>query len=289
MNVIKIKKITKICGGQDGAIFGSELFRFDTRGSCTVYDLSDINKQGERLSPIAQFKLDRADEITPHSNSVCFGSDFYAEGDAYPLVYSNIYNNYAKCEDKLMGITCVYRIRREGDTFISDLVQLVKIGFCEDEGLWKVSKEKHGERPYGNFLVDRDTGSYYAYVMRDEWLGTRYFKFSNPSVHSGENHPVFNVKTVTLTPSDVLEKFDCEYHRFIQGGAIYKGFLYSTEGFGGDIINRPAIRIIDLKNRKEKYIDLTEYGITEEPEFIDFYNGTCYYSDAHGNFYSVVF
>lgn len=287
MNVIKINILTKICGGQDGAIFGSELFRFDTKGNCTVYDLSSVNGVAGTPSQIARFKLDRANEIVPHSNSVCFGSEFYAEGDDYPLLYSNIYNNYAKCEDKLMGVTCVYRIRREEDKFISDLVQLIEIGFCEDTELWRVSKEKHGERPYGNFLVDRDSGVFCAYVMRDEGLGTRYFKFSTPSVHCGENHPVFNVKTVTLTPSDIMEKFDCEFHRFIQGGTIYKGVLYSTEGFGGDRINRPAIRTVDLKTHKETYIDLTEYGITEEPEFIDFYNGTCYYSDAHGNFYSV--
>ena len=104
--------------------------------------------------PIAKFKLDRSDEIAPHSNAVSFGCEFFEEGDEYPLLYTNIYNNYANREDKMIGVCLVYRIRRCENVFTSTLLQMIEIGFCEDAELWRASAESHGKRPYGNFLVD---------------------------------------------------------------------------------------------------------------------------------------
>ena len=37
------------------------------------------------------------------------------------------------------------------------------------------------------------------------------------------------------------------------------------------------------------HFDLLDNGYVNEPEMIDFYNGDCYYSDAHGNVYIVDF
>ena len=92
---VKITQVAKIKGNQDGAIFGSELFRFNSEGICNVYDLSDI-KKGEivELEAVSSFKLDAAEKIVPHSNSVCFGCEYYYKEDQYPLLYSNVYNNY---------------------------------------------------------------------------------------------------------------------------------------------------------------------------------------------------
>ena len=75
---MKIKLISKISGGQDGAIYGDELFRFNTKGDCTVYNISDvISKKDGEVQPIAAFKLDRTETLAPHSNAVCFGCEFY--------------------------------------------------------------------------------------------------------------------------------------------------------------------------------------------------------------------
>lgn len=281
---MQIKKIDKINGGQDGAIYGSELFRFDEKGNCTVYDLKELGKS----EPIAEFKLDRADEIAPHSNAVSFGCDFYVEGDEYPLLYTNIYNNYADKEKKLIGVCCVYRIQKSSNGFASSLVQLIEIGFCEDASLWKSYDDKHGVRPYGNFLADREERTYYAFVMKDRENVTRYFKFDLPNVNDGEYDCELKVRKYTLSSNEIKESFDVEYHRFIQGAAVYKGKIYSTEGFGDDKVNRPAIRIIDLETKKMQCIDIMDLGYTEEPEFIDFYDGRCLYSDAMGNLYEVL-
>ena len=106
----------------------------------------------------------------------------------------------------------------------------------------------------------------------------------------GEIDPVYGVKRVVLTPEDVCDKFDCPYHRFIQGGIAHNGRIYSTEGFENDLVNRPAIRVIDLKARREKqYVDLMDVGYKMEPEMIDFHGESCYYSDAVGNLYRIEF
>lgn len=283
-----IKEIGKIQGGQDGAIYGSELFRFDHKGNCTVYDLRGLTEASFfEPAPIASFKLDRADEIAPHSNAVCFGCEFYEVGDTYPLLYSNIYNNYAKAEDSLMGVCCVYRIRRTESGFTSSLVQLIEIGFCENEMLWKAFSDRHGKRPYGNFVVDRKTNSYYAFVMRNEELGTRYFRFDLPSVHEGMPDARFGVKKVVLGAEKIREQFDGDYCRYIQGAILHAGKIYSTEGFHRDEINRPAIRVIDLSRKSETLVDIMNMGFENEPEFIDFYGDVCLYSDAYGNLYVV--
>ena len=287
---MKIKQIAKISGGQDGVIRKDQLFRFDHRGKCFVYDLRDIEADTvKELEPFGSFVLDKAELIAPHSNAVSWGRDFFAPSDEYPLLYSNIYNNYACSDDKLIGVCCVYRVERTGGSFKTTLVQLIEIGFTEDPLLWKAYSDRDGVRPYGNFVIDREAGYYYGFVMRNETLGTRYFKFKIPSLSEGEIDPIYGVKRVVLTSEDICDQFDCPYQRFIQGATLHNNNIYSTEGFS-DEINRPAIRVIDLAGKKEeRYLDLLEAGYNCEPEMIDFHNGICCYSDVYGNLYSLEF
>lgn len=69
---MKILNSGKIQGGQDGAIWNDFLFRFDHKGLCFVYEI----KQDSAPKEISSFTLDRAEEITPHSNSVMFGAEY---------------------------------------------------------------------------------------------------------------------------------------------------------------------------------------------------------------------
>ena len=285
---MEITKIGKIGGGQDGAIFGHLLFRLHQKGGCTVYDLAPL-KEGGDPAYLTAFTLGSSDRIVPHCNAVCFGTEYYAEGDEFPLLYSNVYNNYASAENQRIGECCVYRLMREGASFRADLVQLITIGFCEDAALWKASPDSHGVRPYANFLIDTDTRSYYAYVMRNEEKGTRHFRFDLPSVHAGQIDPVLGVRRVVLEKEDIRDYFDLPFYRFIQGGIIEGGILYSTEGFSNSEKNPPAIRAVDLATKREVYYHLPSFDILEEPEMIDFMDGVCYYSDAYGNLYTVSF
>ena len=286
---MEITKIGQIGGGQDGAIFGDLLFRFNAKGEGAVYDLSQkpVNGEGE-FSLVSAFCLDRKDEIAPHSNSVFFGNEFYEEGDEFPLLYSNLYNNRRKEADRMEGVTLVYRLTREGKEFSTKLVQLIKIGFTEDP-LWR-SENKADVRPYGNCAIDRENGIYYAFTMRDEDQKMRYFAFDLPKACAGEMDEKFGVPCVYLNKEDVKKSFDTPYQRYIQGACFHKGLIYSLEGFTDDEKNLPAMKIVDAEKgeQKEAYL-FGDFSLTLEPELIDFYQDQCIYSDCEGNVYQLNF
>ncbi len=276
---MKINEIAKICVGQDGSIYAGFVFRFNECGHCTVYNLASLKKGDATV--VCSFDLDGIETLAPHSNAVMFGNEFFDEKDEFPLLYTNIYNNYSKFEDRKCGVCAVYRIRRNGTDFTSNLVQTIKIGFAEDEDLW-ASEGKKDVRPYGNFVVDRENCTYYGFTMRDAANSTRYFSFELPSLSDG--------KEVVLEKSHIKEYFDCEYHRYIQGACCHDGKIYSVEGFTNDNTNVPALRIIDPKEKKQlQYIPFFDFGMTIEPEFIEFYEDVCYYCDNSGNFYIIEF
>lgn len=283
------RKIGKIVWGQDGSIWHGFLFRFGNHGECFVYDLQELKAYGERECPtFATFTLDRAERIAPHSNSVTFGTEYFSPEDEFPLLYSNIYNNYAGEVDALKGTTCVYRLQRSGRTFTSTLVQLIAVAFVEDESLWKSSD---GDvRPYGNFAIDRENGKYYAFTMRDEDQTTRYFSFALPTLVDGVWDEKYGVKKVVLRAEDLGGFFDCPYHRFIQGACLHDGKIYSLEGFSNDAKNKPALRVIDVSDKRQViHVDFADVNMSIEPEFIEFYEGVCYYCDGHGNVYELTF
>ena len=287
---MKAKKVGKITWGQDGAIWGGYLFRFGSHGECVVYDFEEVKANGcTETQPYGSFTLDKAEMINPHSNSVAFGNEYYAQGDEFPLLYSNIYNNYAREENPLKGVTLVYRLQRTGNVFTSTLVQWIEVTFTENTELWK-SVECADIRPYGNFAIDCEKDLYYAFTMRDQTQTTRYFAFDLPKLADGVADAELGVKKVMLAEGDIKEYFDCSYHRFIQGACLHGGKIYSVEGFSGDEKNKPALRVIDVRNkRQEHYVDFVEMDMPIEPEFIEFYQERCYYCDGHGNVYELIF
>ncbi len=289
---MKIKHLTKTHSGfQDGAIFGDLLFRFNARGLCEVYDLAPLlcrELNEESLEPIASFKLDKSDMLVPHSNAVVFGAEYFDDGDEFPLLYSNIYNNYAKADNSEVGVCCVYRLTRAGDGFKTTLVQVIEVGFTDNKGLWRSEEGVDDVRPYGNFVIGRESNRYYAFVMRNGDKSTRYFAFDLPRVTDGCMDEALGVKRVVLGTDDILDYFDAPYHNYIQGASLSGCKVYSVEGFHGGI--HPALRIIDIKEKKEDlFFDFFEAGFTEEAEFIDFHRGNCYYGDAKGNIFLLEF
>ena len=268
---MKFRKIGQIHGGQDGAIWGNLLFRFENNGACHVYDLNTLEK-------VSEFTLEGMDQWMPHSNAVTFGCEYYADGDEFPLLYTNIYNTYSKEEDRREGVCCMYRLTREGDSFRGQLVQTITVGFRYDASLW--CSEGGDIRPYGNFVIDRENGIYYGFTMRDGYDTTRYFAFRLPKLADGE--------AVVLGKEDILNSFDCPYHRFIQGACVHKGKIFSLEGFTNDTVNLPGIRIIDpVKQEQLCYVRTAEYGMDHEPEMVDFWADMCYCSDCDGNLFII--
>ena len=288
---MKLDYFGKVFRSQDGAIFDGLLFRFDSRGNCRVYDMRGEKTGDEKmLTEVAAFTLDKADIIAPHSNAVVFGTEYLYADDEFPLMYSNIYNNYSSAADPLRGVCCVYRIARDGEGFTSSLVQIIEIGFTDDPELWISSAENGDYRPYGNFVVDTEKNLLYAFTMRDACQSTRYFAFDLPKAADGEIDPRFGVKRVVLCKEQIKSKFDCPYHLFLQGATLYNGKIYSVEGFTNDKKHPPAMRVINTETQKQElYFPFGEAGLTVEPEMVSFMDGKCYYGDNHGNIYMLDF
>ena len=280
---MKLEKIGNVMEGQDGAIWNNLIFRFNHAAKCAVYDAEKMAK-GDSTA-ITYFELDKKDLIMPHSNAVFFGNEYFEEGDEFPLLYSNVYNNYKFQENRQPGVCCVYRLQRDGEGFSTTLVQVIEIGFVYDSELW-CSKEKNDVRDYGNFVIDRENSVYYAFTMIDDIKKARYFGFKLPKCRDGQEDEILGVKRLVLKKEDIINQFDCEYHRYIQGACAYNGKIYSLEGFGHDKVNVPAIRIINPKTKSQELFEIFEnFESPTEPELIDFWDGVCYYGDNPGNMY----
>ncbi len=238
---VSYEDIGSIGAWQDGAIFDGKLFVLGGFGSGAVYDINTASKLGT-------LTLDKQDVLKPHANSVCFGSTYYAAGDKYPLLYVNIYNNYASSADRMEGTCCVYRLTEADGVFSTSLVQVIRIGFTEDLSLWK-SKENNGDvRPYGNFVVDTEDNKLYAFVMRDANKTTRFFRFAIPAIGAGTYDETYGCNVVTLNAADIESQFDMAYFNYLQGVTYYDGKILSAEGFGTG--SESAIRVVDLETQE---------------------------------------
>lgn len=282
---MKLKYVSKIGDGQDGAFWGDYLFRFHADGRGQVWDAKGLDTGAQTLDLIAEFSVDPADPLVPHFNAVSFGNEYFAPGDEFPLLYANLYNNYAKAPDRQEGTCCVYRIQRQGREFSMTLVQIIRVGFARTP-LWLSSESDI--RPYGNFVIDTEKSLLHAFTMRDADRCTRYFSFRLPKLSEGIMSEEFGVRLVTLTENDILDQFDTEYHLFLQGACCHEGLIYSSEGFNVD--TPPSLRVIDPAGKKQlHHTNLLDLGVTTEAEWIDFRSGQCYYCDAHGTIYKVDF
>lgn len=283
---MKVRNIGKIESGQDGAIWQEFLFRFSANGECGVYRMAELGQ----AEPCARFILDKATLICPHSNAVFFGCEYYEAGDEFPLLYTNVYNTYKASDNRREGECCVYRIWREGEEFKSKLVQIIKIGFTEDTELWKSLSADGDVRSYGNFVLDRVKRKLYAFVMRDKNKKTRFFSFNLPSFKDGIFDSKLGVAVKIIDRSEILSYFDTDYMQYMQGACFYGGKIYSLEGFTSNEKYPPAIRVINVESKAEElFLLFADFGLSVEPEFIDFYNDTCYYIDAYGSTYVIAF
>ena len=278
---LKATNIMTMNGCQDGAVYNKKVFLFNNSGNCNVYDV-------ETKTKIGSFTVDKVGVLNPHANSVCFGNEFYAEGDKYPLLYVNIYNNYWEgYADKKEGTCCVYRITEENGVFGCKLVQVIKIGFTDDYNLWN-SAEDNGYPyylPYGNFVVDTDGDKLWAFVLRNGEEQTRFLSFDLPEIGDGVYSETYGCNLVTLESTDIIKMFDTEHLIVIQGCCYYGGKILSVTGLGKGTVASPFIQVIDPeKGEIEKNICFEEIGITNEPEMIsvDPMDGTIYYASVDG-------
>ena len=126
--------------------------------------------------------------------------------------------------------------------------------------------------------------------MRDKTQRTRFFSFALTKSADGAFDESLGAPIKKLERQDVIEYFDTDYIRFIQGAGVRDGRIYSLEGFTASEKNPPAIRIINAPEQKEElYVRFSSLGSDVEPELIDFSDNECYYLDSHGSVYNIEF
>ena len=194
-------------------------------------------------------------------------------------IYSNVYNNYASQSDKHIGECCVYDVHGTADVWGNSLIQVLKVGFIDDLNYWPGASEP---RPYGNFLVDHENGCLYVYVMYSSKKLTYWYKFDLPDVSDGVWDEAYGCYVKTLEISDVLDQWMTPLQNYIQGGCVHDGLIWSTEGFTATSgTNLARMRIIDpVKKSQIAVFNFYADGDPVEPEFIDFYDGKCYYGSV---------
>jgi len=274
-------------GYQDGAAYGNYLFRFANNGEYSVYALDNS------FETVFSGLLDQADYLVPHSNAVFFGTKKYSAEDEFPLLYCNIYNTYKNETDKKEGLLCVYRVLREGNTFTTELVQLIRIGFVSERGVWR-SKTGTDERPYGNFVCDEATGTLYAFVPADVDKVTRLFAFDMPDVSKSTEQMIVGRKKIgalVLSKDDIKDSVDLVYIAYPQGATVIDGILYSLEGFDTSSTTKslPYLKAFSIASKQLICdIPLAKCGLTSEPELITGTSGNgILFSDITGAVYKL--
>ena len=194
-------------------------------------------------------------------------------------VYSNVYNSYASAEDKHIGECCVYEVGGAGKIWSNSLAQVIRIGFIGNLDYWPAATEA---RPYGNFVVDKENGWLYAFVMYSSKKLTYWYKFDLPEISEGVWNESYQCPVITLMAEDILDSWTTPLQNYVQGACVHNGLIWSTEGFTATSgTNVARMRVIDPA-RKTQIAVFNFYSDADpvEPEFIDFCNGKCYYGSV---------
>ena len=230
-------------GFQSAAAYGKHMVMLTSSSGINVFDLDSYDNEG--TGQIA--------DLSAHCNAATFGTEFYAEGDTYPLLYVNAYqNNLPK------GTCYVVRLAEEDSTFTGTVVQTITVGFVTDP-IWT---DTTSTRTYGNFCIDRENGFLYALVLRDVEQVTRIFKFALPTISDGTE--------VTLTQADIIEYFDVDYLAIMQDCEVCNGKIFVM---AGDASYPHILKVIDTQKKavvsKVNLLDVS----TAEPQSVVMYDG----------------
>ena len=243
--------------GQDSCIYDGKVFKFNQNGQFYVYDMSTGTQVGA-------FSPDEYSTIKPHCNAVFFGTEKYAVGDPFPILYINAYN----ASGLPLGTLYAHRVLYNSDTssYSTELLQTITIGFTDDE-IWTVDGDT---RPYGNFILNTDTNELYAFTLRGE--NTRFFKFEMPELSDGSS--------VTLAKADILDMFDLKLLPYIQGCCYSNNQIFSLNGNDSYVSNSSYLRVIDL-TKKEIINEVPLSSIMSEPESIFEYDNALYIGQTY--------
>lgn len=243
---------------QSSALYGDYLIVF-TKQMTNIYLYNLATK-----SLLASLAHEQLDELH-HCNQAFFGTEKYAESDAFPLVYVSVRNDGTLVGGKIEA----YRVipadpehTGEYTEFSIELVQTITLPV--------MTRENALGNP--NAVLDPDTGYLYTYSRNNTSSDPNYnlcriTKWQMPTLADGN---------VTLTDEDILDSFETEVSALnMQGGVISNGTLFVFRGYS-------TVGYIDLfafslaEKRMATHIDLMDSGFLMEPEGAIIYGGELY-------------
>lgn len=221
---------------QGGACYGNYLFMFtEENTTCWMYDLST----NTLVQTINIPSSERGFVSDCHCNTVNFGTERYAPGDTFPLIYvSTGYN------DGTNTGALVYRIveTTESDvtTYSLSLVQTIKFPRIEGVASWT------------EFVVGDDGNCFVCYTS-----ARTIYRMVMPKLSDGD---------ITLDLEDALEVYRFtpqDFNSANQNRLYYNGKIFVVSGAAG----AGLLIVLDLLTRtREAVIDLNAIGLTKEPE-----------------------
>lgn len=226
---------------QGGDCWGDYFFQFSKNNAVIrIYNLKDK----ELIQKFIHKNNGGGFVSNCHCNSVCFGSEYYEEGDEFPLLYvSTGYGNN--------GYTgaLVYRITKEKGLFSFSLVQTLRFPVLKSSWTEFI--------PAGNVCYVCYTSDYIVYKM------------PMPSVHDGD--------VIIDGSKGALEVFQFPPQPQImknsrnQGRLYYKGKIVLTSGVPGSR-EASVLVVLDLETRTYEHIfDFFDMGLNTESESIFFW------------------
>ena len=111
---------------------------------------------------------------------------------------------------------------------------------------------------------------------------TYWHKFDLPKVTDGVWDETCGCYVKTLQIDDITDQWTTPLQNYAQGACAHDGLIWSTEGFTATSgTNLARMRVID-PSVKAQIAVFNFYADDDpiEPEFIDFYNGRCYYGSV---------
>lgn len=188
-------------------------------------------------------------ETIVHCNNVNFGSEFYDEDDKYPLLYI-----------QQRGYACklnAYRIVCNGDSIIgAEKVQTISFEECE----------------WCSNAIDITNSLLYGIYRYKQRNYISAFKL--PSAKKGD---------LSIHPTSALKSYYLPAMAVLQDTAFKGNFLYWVNGHNQE----GQLWRIDITDKTARMIDLTKYGLNEEPEGIDIYNNNIIVSFLNTSLYNI--
>lgn len=240
---------------QGGACYGNFLFiGVNSNKILDVYDLA----QKQKLGVISM----EGANASCHANTLSFGTQFYRDGDEFPVLYISSGSAIQPQGDCV--IVYVYRLQRENksDTIVnfkSSLVQTINlVGFNH----------------WTEFVVDSSND--FLWVRYNQGEKIVFLKYSIPPI---------SMKKVVLTPKDsnIRDRFSLDYVKQLrnsQGMVCFKDIIYYPAGGPSDVpywvvVNTVTHSFDYLVNLYEVdgFDKHTHRGNKWEPEFTFFFQG----------------